>query len=379
MSAPSPVVILSTADFDSAVWTNKQHLAVGLAQSRPVVYIESLGLRAPRLSRADLRRVVAKLRRRGGTSTTRPRPQNLTTLTPRVLPWHGVRWVRRLNAWLLARSLRPQLPVGEATFWSFSPLTYGLETGYARRVYHSVDLLHEVPGTPGAVLLDAERSLIAAADVVIASSRGVQRHLETQGAADVVLWENVAQSELFAAVTPDRERRAIFAGNLTPGKVDFALLEQLLERGVAVDLAGPIDIDGSRAGDAVERVMAHPLCRYLGLLPLPELAEAFGRCMVGLIPYRDNRYTAGVFPMKVHEYLAAGLEVVATPIPSLADVRLDGMHLATPEEFADRVVGSLDGFDEESARTRSEVAAASSWTRRIAQAEELLDARETVR
>ncbi|MFW8745450.1 hypothetical protein ACOI9R_35515, partial [Mesorhizobium japonicum] len=121
------------------------------------------------------------------------------------------------------------------------------------------------------------------------------------------------------------------------------------------DLAGPVDIDGSRAGDAVERVMAHPLCRYLGLLALPERAEAFGRCMGGLIPYRDNPYTAGVFAMKVHEYLAAGLEVVATPIPSLAEVRLDGMHLASPEQFADRVVRSLDGFDEGSARRRSEV------------------------
>ncbi len=40
----------------------------------------------------------------------------------------------------------------------------------------------------------------------------------------------------------------------------------------------------------------------------------------GLIPYARNALTESIFPMKVYEYLAAGLPVVATPLPALAGV-----------------------------------------------------------
>ena len=38
----------------------------------------------------------------------------------------------------------------------------------------------------------------------------------------------------------------------------------------------------------------------------------------GLIPYARNELTDSIFPMKVYEYLAAGLPVIATPLPALA-------------------------------------------------------------
>ncbi len=40
----------------------------------------------------------------------------------------------------------------------------------------------------------------------------------------------------------------------------------------------------------------------------------------GLIPYARNELTNSIFPMKVYEYLAAGLPVVATPLPALEGV-----------------------------------------------------------
>ena len=48
----------------------------------------------------------------------------------------------------------------------------------------------------------------------------------------------------------------------------------------------------------------------------------------GLIPYARNELTDSIFPMKVYEYLAAGLPVVATPLPALAGV--DGGRDAPP-------------------------------------------------
>ena len=54
--------------------------------------------------------------------------------------------------------------------------------------------------------------------------------------------------------------------------------------------------------------------------PLRALPEVLRGADAGLIPYARNELTESIFPMKVYEYLAAGLPVVATPLPALADV-----------------------------------------------------------
>ncbi|QAY63346.1 glycosyltransferase [Xylanimonas allomyrinae] len=366
-------MILSTADFDSPVWTNKQHLARGLAASRDVYYIESLGLRAPRLRAADIRRALDRLRGRRSSALRHHRPKGLVVLSPLVIPFHGLRAVRTINRLLLRMFVTSRLPKG-AVFWTFSPVDYEMGDEFSGLVYHSVDLVHETPGTPRDTLLASERSLIERADAVVASSKVVAEHLAHLGAADVHLWENVAQTELFSAVHREREDRAVFAGNLTPVKVDFDLLLGVLDSGVKLDLAGPISIDGQGLGAAGEKVLAHPNARYRGLLSLDELADLFARARVGLIPYELNRYTDGVFPMKVYEYLSAGLRVVATPLPSLAGLEAKGLETAPREQFGDRVLDAMNDRDVRNAELRSQAAQARSWTHRTAQADELVEA-----
>jgi glycosyltransferase involved in cell wall biosynthesis len=57
---------------------------------------------------------------------------------------------------------------------------------------------------------------------------------------------------------------------------------------------------------------------------LPAYVQAMDVCTM---PYLDDGYTAYIYPMKLHEYLATGRPVVATPIRSLR--QLDGLvHLA---------------------------------------------------
>lgn len=371
-----PVVLLSTADFDADVWTNKQHLAVGLAKSRRVLYVESLGLRAPNFSASDLRRIVSKLgfnRKTMAKSATQV-PDNIEIFTPKLLPWHGVSFVAALNRSLLRRALKSKVKeYGNAVFWTFSPITYGLEQNFKNIVYHSVDLLHAFPGVPAKLLLEKERLLIPQASAVIASSKGVFEHLQLQGAEKVNLWENVAHVELFAAGTGPRDDSAIFAGNLTPTKIDFSLLEQIADRGVTLRLAGPIGIDGSVGRDQLDVLLSRPNVHYLGNLGLEQLATEVTRCQVGLIPYLLNEYTQGVYPMKVHEYLSAGLKVVSTKLPSLEGIGVQGLSVVSAEDFCQEVLSGLEEFSEAEASIRAQLSQANSWTARIIQATELLE------
>jgi glycosyltransferase involved in cell wall biosynthesis len=370
------IVILSTADYRSDVWTNKQHLARGLARERSVIYIESLGLREPTVRLRDIKRVLQRLGRRTTTAfdPTEGGELDLTVITPLVIPFHRFRLIRLINRLILDRSVRRKLNDEDYLLWTFSPLTYGLEQRACRTVYHSVDLLHSLPGVPERTLLRGEAELLAVSDAVIASSVGVRAHLHSSGRDDVHLWENVAQVETFRrhAAGP-RERRVIFAGNLTPAKIDLALLTGLADAGVRVDVAGPLQIDGTSMPRSLGRLLSHSNVRYLGKLDLEELAVAMGRCQVGLIPYLRNDYTEGVYPMKVHEYLAAGLLVVSTDLPSLEGLHSPGLERVTPDGFVAAVQQALDIFSPAHSRAASDGSLEHSWTRRVAQAAELVD------
>lgn len=367
------VVILSTADMKSAVWTNKQHLAVRLAALHETVYIESLGLRKPRLARKDLQRIFARIYSPSSVSKEPNQASKLLVVKPHVIPFHSNRIISFMNGIFLRTQIRRLLAgqKSKSVLWTFSPVTYNIEGYFDRVVYHSVDLLHEIRGLPADLLLTEERRLVEKADVVIASSRAVHRHLTSLGVSDVRLWENVADTELYMSANPERLPRAVFAGNLTPGKVDFELLLAVAETGVDVVLAGPVGIDGTQDDGLLSRLLAHKRISYVGNLPPLELAELLNSCTVGLIPYLQNPYTAGVFPMKVYEYLASGLTVVATPLPSLSEVDEPSIIIADNDHFGSEVLNNIHSSFARVADNRLQ-SRGHSWVDRTAQAHELL-------
>ena len=75
----------------------------------------------------------------------------------------------------------------------------------------------------------------------------------------------------------------------------------------------------------------------LGLKPQPELPGYLARFDAGLVPFVVSDVTHAVSPLKVYEYLAAGVPVAAPPLRALEG--LDGVH--TGASLADAVVAAL--------------------------------------
>jgi glycosyltransferase involved in cell wall biosynthesis len=372
------VVILSTADYDAAVWTNKQHIASRLAEFADVYYINSLGLRRPNLTTADMRRLWSRLRNliyASPASSPKDDGRRPFVLSPTVIPFHGRKIVEAVNTRLLRISLNA-IPLEDAVLWTFSPMTHGLERRARRVVYHSVDLLHTLPRLPAEALLGAEAKLVAHADRVVASSTEVKNHLSRLGRADVLLWPNVADVQLYieaASRVRRRVPRAVFAGNLTSSKVNFELLRRVAERGIEVVLAGPVSVDGSRDAGLLDGLLRNTNVRYVGNLAPVQLAEYFAESMVGMIPYRLNEYTRGVYPMKLWEYLAAGLSVVSVRLPSLIPETVPGAVLVEESAFESTVVQAVERFTMEGARSRMTAAVGHSWESRLDQVRSLLE------
>jgi hypothetical protein len=368
------VLILGTAEWDSPVATNQHYVTRELARVAAVDFVESLGLRRPKLTRADLTRMAGRLRRSVGAGQTvskRDRPDKLQVVSPLVVPIHRTA-TRPVNRMLLRRStagwLRSRRP---RVLWTFTPVTYGLEAHADVTVYHCVDLLAQFPGVDGKAIARGEQSIAAGTSVAIATSTAVHDHLRSAGFGRVVLLPNVADVSVFTSASrPAQARRPaiLFAGNLSPHKLDVALLESVAEavRGRAeLILAGPVAAGGGSFDGPLRRLEALG-ARYLGMLSLAELAEVAGGCRVGLVPYAHNDYTKGVSPLKCFEYLASGLGVVGTRLPEI--VRLSQVnphvHALDVADIPAEVVRLVESIDDATIGGRIHSAAEQSWDER---------------
>jgi glycosyltransferase involved in cell wall biosynthesis len=104
---------------------------------------------------------------------------------------------------------------------------------------------------------------------------------------------------------------------------------------------------------------------------LPAYARGFD---VGIIPFRINNLTVRANPLKMREYLAAGLPVVATPLPEVA--KYDGIvRIAEGRvEFARQIQHALKERGEPFLGRRVEAMRAESWERRVEEFSEHVEA-----
>ena len=172
------IIILSTADWDHPLWTNKQHTALALAEfGHRVLYVESLGLRAPRPGHRDLNRII----RRFLQMFQLPRP-----VAPRVWVWSPPVWPGghtgcplALNRFLLRigfACMARWLNFKHWIFWTYNPLSalyFDLQGQYCC-VYHCVDRIQDQPGMPAERLDVWEQRLSRAAQVVFTTSPELQ-------------------------------------------------------------------------------------------------------------------------------------------------------------------------------------------------------------
>ncbi|MET3175521.1 UNVERIFIED_ORG: teichuronic acid biosynthesis glycosyltransferase TuaH [Arthrobacter sp. UYCu721] len=375
MSVPE-LLILGTADWNQPIATNQHYMTRELAKSFNTTFVESLGLRRPEFSIRDLRRIWERLRKDSASTSIRLVPENVEVVAPLVVPIHDD-FLSGINRRLLKRGKVRSWATGDSprVFWTYSPVTYGLEQYADVKVYHCVDLLGEFPGIDRELVSKHERRLAAAGVQAIASSEVVRSHLIDQGFANPIYWPNVADAEkiILAAneVSVPRKPSAIFAGNLTSKKVDFQLLQELLDAGVQVHLAGPIAQGGGDAEDLLKDLVSNG-AKYHGMLPLESLAKIMAACTVGLIPYELNAYTRGVSPLKVYEYLAAGLCVVSSPVPSVEPHHGHVKVEATRIDFVKTVLSTLNTPDSSVLNERARLAELHSWSGRGSEARNLL-------
>jgi glycosyltransferase involved in cell wall biosynthesis len=105
---------------------------------------------------------------------------------------------------------------------------------------------------------------------------------------------------------------------------------------------------------------------FLGQKPYSELPAYCKAFDVALMPFKLNELTLNANPLKVREYLAAGLPVVSTPIPEVMILRLCRIA-AGAAAFEDEIRQALN--DPGPSDERSRAIAHESWESRLREIE----------
>jgi glycosyltransferase involved in cell wall biosynthesis len=369
------IVCVGFADWDTELWTNQHHLMARLARENRVLFVESLGLRQPQFVGRDLTRILRRLRR----GFAPPRAvDELYVLSPLVLPLHRYAAARALNRRLLpllVRRAARRLGLRRPILWAYVPqaesLIEALDPSFV--IYHCVDDIAAQTGIDAISFRAAEQRFAARADLVLASAPALGKRLRTIS-GNVLDAPNVAETALFAqALDPGpidvgmaslQAPRIVFTGAIVATKLDIPLLVALarMRPEWSFALVGPVGLGDPRTDVSV--LAAEPNIHLLGRRSYGDLPLVLRAADVGLIPYARNELTESIFPMKVYEYLAAGLAVVATPLPALENVT-EVTTAPDAEGLAQLLDVALAQDSPERRAERSRDAAEHSWEQRL--------------
>jgi glycosyltransferase involved in cell wall biosynthesis len=354
--------------------TSNNHVMRRLAQENRVLWLNSVATRSPRLtSRRDLGKIGKKLA--GFLRGPQKAAENLWVYTPLVLPFPHSRLATLVNRWLLQLTLawlRWRLEMLRFQLWTFLPNVgpYVGHLGESLSVYYCTDEWSGFTYVDGAKIAEAEAALCRKADLVFTTAYGLLER-KRQYNPETYLALHGVDYPLFASALAEQTPIPDDVANLPAPVIgfygtvhdwiDFDLIAYLAERHPdwSFVFIGQVFVD-------ISRFQRLPNVHFLGRRPHAELPRYCKRFAVGIIPYLAAGRILDVNPLKLREYLCAGLPVVSTPVPEVmryADVCAIAHNHA---EFEQEIEAALRADTPERRVARSQAMQSETWEQKVA-------------
>lgn len=348
---------------------SKNHLMRILARDNRVLWVNSIGYRAPSASGADISRAFKKLA--AAFKPIREVEPNIFVFNPLAIPAYGRPAVREFNRrflrWQVKRAMR-RLGFSRPINFIFNPPA-ALIAGALdeeRLIYYCVDEYKAFTGVAADSLAEMEDRLCRIADLVVVSAEGLYRSKSRFNPNTCLIRHGVDFEHFRRALDPSTEVPAAVACLPRPvigfhGLIADWIDLELIARVAGTFAEGSIAIVGKTTTD-VSMLERLPNAHFLGRKPYAELPAYCKGFDVAINPFRINELTLNANPLKAREYLAAGLPVVSTPVPEV--VRLKHCRIASgPDEFAREIRLALD--DPGPSVARSELMRGESWEAKV--------------
>lgn len=305
--------------------TSKHHVMRLLARNNRIVWVNYHGTRRPTLSVADFRSSCSAITRvlrgpqRVGDSTVH--------MTPLVIPsvrngligrWNQLAVIAQIRR--VVRKMQP-VPARPVQIWSFAPDVSFLagHFGEEKFVYYCVDDFAEFEGFDNQAIRTAEQKTLDRSDVVITSARALYDAKRRLHPNVHLVRHGVDVKHFLNALNPNTGKPADVAGLTEPTVGFFGLVHNWIDVELLTDVARRLPhVRFVLVGDVfvdVSALRALPNVLLLGRKPYASLPAYCAAFDVAILPFKCNGMTAYVNPIKLREYLAAGLPVVSTPMP----------------------------------------------------------------
>jgi glycosyltransferase involved in cell wall biosynthesis len=303
-----------------------QHLVLNLPAEDAVIWVDTIGMRKPKLRLTDLKRLWGKARgflRSGGGSEGGLYRGNVSSfhhVRPKVIPWHDHPAAIRFNAGQLRRALgegMERLSMREPVLLASYPavLPYLEAIPHTKLAYLRLDDYSVYPGVDPDLVARTEPGILDRADTILVTARALtpaepyagKTHYLPQG----VHFDHFASAPL----------------DVPPGKVlgFFGTLSNWLDYDLIAAVAKACPDWELHFVGKVDYLPADfttlPNVRLFPAVPFRELPRIISSWRAAWVPFQLNSLTRGVNPLKIWEYLAAGLPTHSTPLPEVALLR----------------------------------------------------------
>ena len=364
-------------------WTgdplSKTHLMRVLAKDNRILWVNSLPNRMPTASGKDVSRLFRKLK--SFTEPVREVERNIFVLNPLAIPAYGSDAIVSLNQRSLIRQIRKAMQrLGFANVVNivFNPAAGMIagRLGESQLIYYCVDEYTAFTGASNG-LKAIEDDLFRRAGLVIVSAEklfGSKQHLNpnTHIIRHGTDWIHFRTALDETTVVPDEianlPRPIVGFHGLLADWVDYELIKKTAEHFShgSIVLIGKIAVDAEQKIKVLDGV---PNVHFLGRKPYEELPAFCRGFDVAINPFVVNDLTLAANPLKVREYLAAGLPVVSTDIPEVRVLK-DCLVGVDHSDFIAKIESAIANSkprEEASDRVRDE-----SWEAKVEELREIM-------
>jgi glycosyltransferase involved in cell wall biosynthesis len=380
-------IVCFANDWDGDPLSKKHIMRRLAAKGSRVLWVNSLGNRAPKLGNSgDRKRVLRKAMRflRSATSGPRKVDHNIWVIDPIAVPVYGSEFAARANGALVSLHIRMacgKLGMTNPVHYTFVPASAWVagRLDESLLVYHAADEYSAFGGADRDAVLALEDRLLQQADLYIACSAPLL-DAKTGRSRESLLVRHGVEHEVFAkaldssTVVPlelaKLPRPVVGFIGLIAEWVDLRLMGQVADALAASGGGSVVFVGDVRGADPMQlaALKARSNVLFAGRRPYTELAGWCKGFSVATLPFLVNELTLAANPLKLREYLAAGLPVVSTDIPearALAVLAPDALEVANGLDFVAATVAKAHAADAGPRAERSKAVLSEGWDRKV--------------
>lgn len=297
-------------------------------------------------------------------------------------------WVAKINARILIRHVRWAMKVYSVEapiLWLYWPYHADLVGKFGEKLacYFNYDEFPDFVQNQRVkeLLRQLDNQLSSQVDVVFATSRAQWKRRKAVN-PNTYFIPNGVDFDLFnRALAPNRPLPPDIAAVPRPiigyaGWLGYQIDAELLRRvadaysDCSVVLVGPDELPN--AADR-KRLQTRPNVFFLGRKERHELPDYLQAFDAALIPYSLNGHVLSIYPLKLHEYLAAGRAIVAVAMPELQPYSHVVRIAETHDEFINQIGQALHDHAPQAIEARVAVARENTWDQRAAEIYRVLE------